>query len=438
MNESKKYSKLIFIRRCNPIYEDFISKYSTIRFYSETIVNLAARLGITEIEIPYFDETYPSDEGKGIDIKAWNWYNSPESDSSDDLPTIRLRNSAKAHGISINIHSIYDEVDSTDALVVLSFMTEYEDLLSKQFNERIVPIVDCAGSYIYLSSDNEYSGYAYKKDDRIWTVLEFIGEKMPESFQKKMKCIIMTESNCAGLRDKLNKKFDCAVLYMPMIIDKNDIRFDNAPDFAEKEPTVVMLKNMNTFKGYLNFFNAIRGHGVIFESSMPAIQKRYRPLFEEYGFVYKFARFWKMPLFENKIRPYKIFIGLSNIGSSRFTSKILEGTNAGCITISPRIDLESVGFSMQEYPITIQTLNDSGIMDVLTPDCDSEELCDISFANACSYWLNCTEEEYTDRLNAQRLFILDYFTIDSPVIEECMSKVINVLTDNVPAYNSAV
>ena len=423
------YSKLIFIRKCNPIYEDYTKKYSTLRFYSETIINLADRLGIKEIEIPYFDETYLSDAGKGKEFKAREWYNSEESSNCDDMPTIRFRDSARKRGISVKIYNINNtDVDATDSLVTISFMTECESILSDQFNNIIDPIVQKSKGFIYLASDNEYSGYAYKKNNDVWSCLEFIGELMPKSFREKIKCIIMTESNSENLRFKLVDKFNCPVFYMPMIIDKRDLRFDDFVDFKDKENSVVMLKNLNTFREYTQFFDSIKDHGVVFESSMPAIQKKYRPFCDTYGLTYKFARFWKMSDFENKIRPYKIFVGMSTIGSSRFTSKILEGTNAGCITICPKINLENVGFSKDEYPVCNKVLSSSGIGEVKTADAYGTCECSNSFAEISREFLEFDESEYNDRIMSQKYFILDYFTEGSEVINECLFKIVEYLS----------
>lgn len=312
-------------------------------------------------------------------------------------------------------------------------MTDRPTRLKGFFNEYIIPIVDSSAGFVYLASDNEYSGYAKKNETGVINCLEFIGDYLSEDFINKMKCIIMTESNCFDLRNSLIQKFHRPVFYLPMIADPCHLRFNikTYRQFTEEtENKIAMLKNLNTFMIYPEFFETIRDHGVAFESSMPNSRKKYSPFCEKYGLQYKNARFWKMKEFEQKISPYKIFLGLSSIGSSRFTSKILEGTNAGCIVINPYIDLEGLGFSAEEYPICNSTLQDSGILDVLTIDRWTQEECSNSLVNAAKSFLNYDYEEYTSRLLHQVAFIKKYFLEDSPCVQECLQKIIPFLKEN--------
>ena len=436
---NNRYSKLTFIRQCNPIYEDYCKKYSTVRFYSETIVSLAKNLEIPEIEILYFNETYPSDTHSGKETEARIWFeNLKKSDDSVneiDYPTFSMYKSAKRNDIKLDVKNIscHTETNFENSLVVISFMTDTPAIHKKYFNKTIIPIVNQSAGFIYLASDNEYSGYAYRKDEIVINCLEFIGDYLPEDFIRQMKCIIMTESNCLGLRNSLIQKFHCPVFYCPMIIDPQNLRFNTKTykQFTEEtENKIAMLKNLNTFMIYQDFFETIRDHGVVFESSMPNTRKKYAPFCEKYGLQYKNARFWKMEEFEHKISPYRVFLGMSTIGSSRFTSKILEGTNAGCIVINPYIDLEGIGFSAEEYPICNSTLQDSGILDVLTIDRWTQEECSKSLADAANSFLNYDYDEYTNRLLHQVTFIKKYFLEDSPCVQECLQKIIPFLKEN--------
>lgn len=427
------YDKLVFIRKCNPIYEDYCKKYSTLRFYSETIIALANRLGISQIDIPYFSDVSQYD-AKNLDSKqqeAIDWFYSEKSFEQPELPVNRFRESAIKSGILTNIYSIenFKDYDYKNSLVIVSFMTDPVNDLDYKFKNYIIPIINESRGFVYLASDNEYSGYAYKQDNSVINCLEFIGDKILDLVIDKLKCIIMTESNYKGLRNKLSDKFNCPVFYLPMIIDSCHIRFriDDEEQYSKRENKIAMLKNLNTFMEYKEFFDVIKGHGVVFESSMPARQRKYKPFCEEYQLTYKFARFWRMAEFENKISQFRIFLGMSNVGSSRFTSKILEGTNAGCITINPVINLDSLGFLKEEYPICNKVLEESEILDVKTIDNWTSEECSISLAECSKKFLNYSYEEYLYRMLRQKKFILDYFTLDSDCVQECLSKIIPYL-----------
>lgn len=424
------YSKLIFVRKCNPIYEDFCKKYSTIRFYSETIVALANELKIPKIEIVYFDETYASDNGKDKETKARKWFEETKDQLIDNLdyPIMRMYNSAKKKGIKLDVKNISNEIsDIENSLVVLSFMTDTEKVLEYQFKNNINDLIKMSKSFIYLSSDNEYSGFSYKKSGQIGC-LEYIGDKLEDKeVLNKMRAIIMTESNKVGIVNFLEQKFKVPVFYLPMIIDNNDIRFSDSIDTAHKENKVAMLKNLTFFETYKNFFDSIKNHGVVWESSMPPIQKKFKPICEKYGLEYKFARFWRMSEFERKLSHYKFFLGMSTIGSSRFTSKILEGTNADAYVISPILNLERMGFKIEDYPKCIETLNNSGIGEVYTPDFIDVEKCDILLGEFCKELLDISDEEFKNRLIKQRKFILNYFTLESQCVQECFSRIIPYL-----------
>lgn len=422
------YSKLIFVRKCNPVYEDFCKKYSTIRFYSETIVALANELKIPEIEIVYFDETYASDNGKDKEIKAREWFEiAKERNNNPDYPIMRMYNSAKNKGIKLSVQNISNEIlDIENSLVVLSFMTDTEKVLKNQFDNYLDSLIQKSKGFVYLSSDNEYSGFSYKKMGQIGC-LEHLGEFGNKETLDKMRAIIMTESNKAKIVDILRDKFKVPVFYMPMIIDNNDIRFTEKIDLDYKKNKIAMLKNLTFFETYDNFFESIRDHGVVWESSMPPIQKKFKPICEKYGFEYKFARFWRMPEFESKLSNYKFFLGMSTTGSSRFTSKILEGTNANTYVISPDLDLRRMGFTEEQYPKCIETLNNSGIGEVYTPDFIDSEMCDKSLGAFCSGLLNIPDEKFVDRLIRQRKFILNYFTLESECVRECLNHIIPYL-----------
>lgn len=422
------YSKLIFVRKCNPIYEDFCKKYSTVRFYSETIVALANELKIPEIEIVYFDETYASDHGKDKEIKAREWFEiAKERNNNPDYPIMRMYNSAKNKGIKLNIKNISNEIsDIENSLIVFSFMTDTEKVLKNQFDNYLDSLIQKSKGFIYLSSDNEYSGFSYKKIGQIGC-LEHLGEFGNKETLDKMRAIIMTESNKFKIVDILRDKFKVPVFYMPMIIDNNDIRFTEEINLDYKKNKVAMLKNLTFFETYDNFFKSIRDHGVVWESSMPPIQKKFKPICEKYGFEYKFARFWRMPEFESKLSNYKFFLGMSTVGSSRFTSKILEGTNANTYVISPDLDLRRMGFTEEEYPKCIQTLDNSGIGEVYTPDFIDSEMCDKSLGQFCSELLNISDKEFINRLIKQRKFILNYFTLESECVQECLNNIIPYL-----------
>lgn len=423
------YSKLIFIRKCNPIYEDFYKKYSTIRFYSETIVALANSLKIPKIEILYFDETYTSDHGKGKELQAKEWFENSKDQSIDsDYPIMRMYNSAKSKAIELDIKHISDEIlDVENSLIILSFMTDTEKVLKSQFDNYLDTLIQRSKGFVYLSSDNEYSGFSYKKVGQIGC-LEHLGEFGNKETLNKMKAIITTESNKVGIVEILRDKFKVPVFYMPMIIDNNDIRFTEEIDVHSKENKIAMLKNLTFFENYEHFFSSIQNHGVVWESSMPPIQKKFKPICERYGFEYKFARFWRMPEFESKLNNYKFFLGMSTIGSSRFTSKILEGTNANTYVISPALDLRRMGFTKEQYPKCIETLDNSGIGEVYTPDFIHFGRCDELLGEFCSKLLNdISEEEFINRLIKQRKFILNYFTLESECIQECLNNIIPYL-----------
>lgn len=424
------YSKLIFVRKCNPVYEDFCKKYSTVRFYSETIVALANELKIPEIEIVYFDETYASDHGKDKEIKAREWFEiAKKRNNNPDYPIMRMYNSAKDKGIRLTVQNILNEIsDVENSLVVLSFMTDTEKVLKNQFDNYLDSLIRNSKGFVYLSSDNEYSGFSYKKNGQIGC-LEYLGEFRNLEILHKMKAIIMTESNRVGIVNFLKDKFKVPVFYMPMIIDNNDIRFTEKVDLEDKENKIAMLKNLTFFETYDNFFESIRDHGVVWESSMPPIQKKFKPICEKYGFEYKFARFWRMSEFESKLRKYKFFLGMSTAGSSRFTSKILEGTNADAYVISPALDLRRMGFAEELYPKCIDTLENSGIGEVYTPDFIDSEMCDKNLGYFCSNLLNISDEEFINRLIKQRKFILNYFTLESECVQECLNHIIPYLEE---------
>lgn len=422
------YSKLIFVRKCNPVYEDFCKKYSTIRFYSETIVALANELRIPEIEIVYFDETYASDRGKDKEVGAREWFEiAKERNNNSDYPIMRMYNSAKSKGIKLSVKNILNEIsDIENSLIVLSFMTDTEKVLKDQFDNYLDSLIQKSQGFIYLSSDNEYSGFSYKKIGQIGC-LEHLGEFGDKETLNKMKAIIMTESNKANIVGILENIFRVPVFYMPMIIDSNDIRFTEEVNLDYKENKVAMLKNLTFFETYNNFFESIRDHGVVWESSMPPIQKKFKPICDKYGFEYKFARFWRMPEFESKLSNYKFFLGMSTTGSSRFTSKILEGTNANTYVISPNLDLRRMGFTEEQYSKCIETLDNSGIGEVYTPDFIDSEMCDKNLGQFCSELLNISDEEFINRLIKQRKFILKYFTLESECVQECLNNIIPYL-----------
>lgn len=422
------YSKLVFVRKCNPVYEDFCKKYSTVRFYSETIIALANELKIPEIEIVYFDETYASDCGRDKEIKAREWFEvAKERNNNPDYPIMRMYNSAKNKGIKLHVKNILNGVsDIENSLVVLSFMTDTKKVLKNQFDHHLDSLIQNSKGFVYLSSDNEYSGFSYKKIGQIGC-LEYLGEFGNKETLDKMKAIIMTESNKAGIINTLNDIFGVPIFYMPMIIDSNDIRFTEDINLEYKENKVAMLKNLTFFETYNNFFESIRNHGVVWESSMPPIQKKFKPICEKYGFEYKFARFWRMPEFESKLSNYKFFLGMSTVGSSRFTSKILEGTNANTYVISPSLDLERMGFTEEQYPKCIEILRNSGIGEVYTPDFIDSERCDLLLGDFCMELLNISDEEFINRLIKQRKFILNYFTLESECVQECLNYIIPYL-----------
>lgn len=423
------YSKLVFVRKCNPVYEDFCKKYSTVRFYSETIVALANELKITEIEIVYFDETYASDHGKDKETKAQEWFEMAKerNNNNPDYPIMRMYNSAKNKGIKLSVQNISNEIlDIENSLIVLSFMTDTEKVLKNQFNNQLDSLIQKSKGFIYLSSDNEYSGFSYKKIGQIGC-LEYLGEFGNKDTLNKMKAIIITESNRSRIIETLKDIFKVPVFYMPMIIDNNDIRFTEKIDLDYKKNKVAMLKNLTFFETYDNFFESIRDHGVVWESSMPPIQKKFKPICEKYGFEYKFARFWRMPEFESKLSNYRFFLGMSTVGSSRFTSKILEGTNANTYVISPNIDIRRMGFTEEQYPKCIEILDNSGIGEVYTPDFIDPIMCDKNLGDFCSNLLNISDEEFVNRLIKQRKFILNYFTLESECIQECLNYIIPYL-----------
>lgn len=89
------YSKLTFISQFNPLFEDCYHKYSTVRFYSETLISLAKNLKIPEIEILYINEAYLGTDAKEEKEEiARNWFEDLKRDDTADradYPTLSLQ-----------------------------------------------------------------------------------------------------------------------------------------------------------------------------------------------------------------------------------------------------------------------------------------------------------------------------------------------------------
>lgn len=423
------FSKLVFVRPHNPIYEDYDKKYSTIRFYSETLIQIAKNLGISEIEIAYIHESYKNQEHKipKFDLE----YNKDLLDETSDKPSVILFQEARAHGIHVKITSINNVSSSSmkDALLVLSFMSDTKKSLEDIFVNKLNRLVQNCKGYIYLSSDNELSSCPYVKKN-LMTMLEFIKDcRYFDLYKSKMICIIMTESNSEGIRDLYSKIFDTNVYYMPVIFNERLLHYSELTeeDFYNKSG-IMMLRGLEYFKEYKRFLQASQGKLSVYESTMPAIRKRYASLCEDYYIFYKAARFWSLKECEKKISGYKFFIGMSTTGSSRFTTKILEGTNANTVTISPIINLRQAGFSEEEYPDCHRILENSGIGDVFTIDDNISSLaCDLKF----KYWFeanyNLGYDSYLNKIELQKKFVRDYFLPESESVKECMGYIINYI-----------
>ena len=431
----RKYSRLVFIRDCNPIYEDYTSKYSTLRFYCKLISILAEKLEIPTIDILYFKECHASDKKDLVSLQRdmFDWYNST---SDTDLSTIRLRDDLKSRNIGLNFINFsdydYDNIDDFDSsLIILSFMTDKRGCIHRTLG-KILDLIKRSYCFIYLSSDNEFSNCSYKWDDSRLCCLEAIDEfySKDKSLMQKFKAIIMTESNSENIVGNLQDRFNAPVFYLPMIVDERDIRFANW-NFDKMEDKIVMLKTLKYFTEdkYPRFLESIRDHAVVYESSFPVNRRVFRPVCDKFGFEYRFARFWKMPILESqKLKPYKFYLGMSNSGSSRFTTKIIEGTNAGCYTLTPKIDLVSAGFDAKDYPICVKTLSSSGVGEILTPDAYPIEDCDLSLEKACDIMFESSETDFDNRLKRQMKFILDYFLPDSDCVKECLNFIVKYLS----------
>ena len=423
---------LTFLTSQSTLVEDYKNWYSRLRFYSDTIVSLARKIGANNINLlHYYSSATDNGTYKSDDFSEKMMKDEYSKDPSRFKEVNYLEKSAESYGINLTIKSISDylsefnEDEQDEGLVVFGIQNGYPNNMKKLLFDYQKVIKKSSLGYLYLSSDAELSDHQYVEPGRIGFLSMF--PDLPDVFRTKLKAVVITEITDPDIlksyeahgiiRDK--------VIYCPMIIDMNTrAQLNSHPRMLppnQGNGRLMMLRNFRLWKEYPELLEAFRGKIDIYDSSMPAIRKKLIDTVNEYGDTYKFARYWSIEKMNSILKDYSFFLGMSTPTSDRFTYKIIESTLAGTVCLLPKISLQSLGL---DHSISQEILN--YYRDVTRIDVSSDE----SFRRSLSSLSDLTElskEDYAKLIIRQKLFINDYFDSESSNVENRLSKIMEVI-----------
>ena len=413
---------LVFITPRNPISEDLKGHYSRIRFYSDTIIKFAEELNAERVKILYHYSdlkdgySYKHNEVDDTHLLGMYYHDPEKFENCYYLDKSLLEN----HHICVfeSIDTYLREYESDDSVVMFGIMNASDDIMNDMLQKYSEVVKRSTHGYFYLSSDAELSSHQYIESGRVGFLSKF--KDIDHIFKEKLLGVIVTEITDPNIINAYEEVgiHSSKIYYLPMIVDISK-RMNNSwdPEFNRKNGRVMILRNFDKWMKYPEFLESVRDHFDIYESSLPAVRRKYIDIVEQYGGTYKNAKYWTIEKMKWKLWEYSFYMGMSTPGSDRFTYKIIEATDSGVLCILPKISLKSLGLS-DSY--SQQLLKD--YEDVMTLDVKTDELFRYSLKNL-SIKVN-SESEYMYQYNRQKSFVKDYFDINSSNINYNIQKII--------------